>query len=107
MRLPVPPREQRGGEDASPQPPCKSEFQKNTKGDISRALLLRRGRRLFDFKCVEQRIGGSFKEARSLFYKLKIECIIMLLEFIFLVKETKDGQVRRIMVNISSNAYAT
>ena len=30
MRLPVPPREQRGGEDASQQQPCKSEFQKNT-----------------------------------------------------------------------------
>jgi len=30
MRLPVPPREQRADEDASPQPPCKSEFQKNT-----------------------------------------------------------------------------
>jgi hypothetical protein len=30
-------------------------------------LLLRRGRRLFGFKCVERRIGGSFKEARSLF----------------------------------------
>jgi hypothetical protein len=41
-------------------------------------LLLKRVRRLFDFKCVEQRIGGSFKEARSLFYKIKIECIIML-----------------------------
>ena len=105
MRLPVPPREQRGGEDASPQPPCKSEFQKNTKGDISRALLLRRGRRLFDFKCVEQRIGVVSKRHEVFFYK--IECIIMLLAFIFLVKETKDGQVRRIMVNISSNDYAT
>ena len=30
MRLPVPPREQRGREDASPWLPCKSEFQKNT-----------------------------------------------------------------------------
>jgi hypothetical protein len=30
MRLPVPPREQRGGEDASPPQPCKSESQKNT-----------------------------------------------------------------------------
>ena len=50
MRLPVPPREQRGDEDASPQPPCKSEFQKNTKGDVGIPLLSRRARNPFGFK---------------------------------------------------------
>jgi hypothetical protein len=41
MRLPVPPREQRGEEDAWPLTPCKWEFQKN-KGVRARDLTPRR-----------------------------------------------------------------
>jgi hypothetical protein len=47
------------------------------------------------------------RRADSIFYKVKIETITALLIFIFLIKETKDGQVRRVVVNIFSNAYAT
>ncbi|NDG72115.1 MAG: hypothetical protein EBY32_12615 [Proteobacteria bacterium] len=42
-----------------------------------------------------------------IFYKFKIEIVTALLMFIFLIKETKDGQARRIVVIIFSNAYAT
>jgi hypothetical protein len=41
------------------------------------------------------------------FYKIRLEIVTALLMFIFLIKETKDGQVRRVVVNIFSNAYAT
>jgi len=42
-----------------------------------------------------------------IFFKIKIEIVTALLMFIFLIKETKDGQARRIVVIIFSNAYAT
>ena len=42
-----------------------------------------------------------------IFYKIRIEIVTALLIFIFLIKETKDGQVRKIMVIIFSHAYAT
>ena len=41
------------------------------------------------------------------FYENRLEIVTALLMFIFLIKETKDGQVRRIVVSILSNAYAT
>jgi len=49
----------------------------------------------------------NFEGARIFFYKFKIEIVTALLMFIFLIKETKDGQARRIVVIIFSNAYAT
>jgi hypothetical protein len=87
--------------------PCKSEFQKNTKGDVGSALISRRGRGLFGFKCVAQRFEKFRRCTSFIFYKFKIEIVTALLMFIFLIKETKDGQVRRIVVIIFSNAYAT
>jgi hypothetical protein len=39
MRLPVPPREQRGAKDASTQPSCKSEFQKNTRAQLGKWIM--------------------------------------------------------------------
>ena len=41
------------------------------------------------------------------FYENRLEIVTALLMFIFLIKETKDGQVRRIVVSMFSNAYAT
>jgi hypothetical protein len=42
-----------------------------------------------------------------IFYENRLEIVTALLMFIFLIKETKDGQVRRIVVSMFSNAYAT
>lgn len=47
------------------------------------------------------------RRTNSIFYKIKIEIVTALLMFIFLIKETKDGQVRRIVLIVFSNAYAT
>jgi hypothetical protein len=41
------------------------------------------------------------------FYENRLEIVTALLMFIFLIKETKDGQVLRIVVSMFSNAYAT
>jgi hypothetical protein len=41
------------------------------------------------------------------FYEIRLEIVTALLMFIFLIKETKDGQVLRIVVSMFSNAYAT
>jgi len=70
-------------------------------------LLSRRGGVPLTSNALQKEFDQFERCADSIFYKIKIETITALLMFIFLIKETKDGQVRRVVVNVFSNAYAT
>jgi hypothetical protein len=94
MRLPVPPREQQGNEDASPPQPCKSEFQKNTGAPMMVYFPIKAKARPSDFKAgnssSRMEMEPHFNDAQGLvFMDLEYNNLSRLLIFIFYSSRNK------------------